>query len=332
MITIIFLFYINLTNINRFILLAAMTCSIFIIRLYILGLFENGYPVACCYGRYGPNVLGLFDSSVDSYEFAWSSFFPNFTGAGGWEPGFIFLGTTACILLIIYSRDIYNYWFGPVGVTITVMAPIILLAVTHEINLGAFSIVLPIPQSLINVMSAIRGSGRLFWPIYFLLIAFVITLYFRRALRLRALPFLITTLLLVFFTLSEASNAIGYFRQRFLRTEIHAGSIDSILNFCKVNTCNGIGPIQLGNALHNWKRYALTAVEIGIPTKFIYVARFKIPHQDTKMKADLRNCFEWYEDGWIVVLSKPLNTSCYKYLNQVGSFEGDKIYIMKENK
>jgi hypothetical protein len=52
-----------------------------------------------------------------------------------------------------------------------VLAGLTLFALSNHIGIGTLSLTIPLPQSLIDRASILRSSGRMFWPVYYTLIA-----------------------------------------------------------------------------------------------------------------------------------------------------------------
>ena len=146
--------------------------------MYILGYFEVPFTDALGYG-YGNYKLNLV-SIINPFAVTpggiinWSLFLPKtLKGIGGAE-GFSYLGIGGIFLLIIVIFCIFfnftefkNKKYRPYYLIIILFS---LIALTNKISFAnnlLFEIELP--KYIYGILSIVRASGRLFWPVYYLI-------------------------------------------------------------------------------------------------------------------------------------------------------------------
>jgi hypothetical protein len=133
------------------------------------------------YGNLSMNLNALINPYVDGY----SKYIQAMPGANsGQLEGFNYLGLGIILLGIIYSKKLYiklfnsewqrKHWFlllGCVGLS--------LFALSDHIMLGSFNIVsIMLPSELKSLFSVFRASGRMFWPVYYLIVIFILKIAF----------------------------------------------------------------------------------------------------------------------------------------------------------
>jgi hypothetical protein len=93
---------------------------------------------------------------------------------------------------------------------------LILIAFTYQIFIGDFLVAnFTVPESIINLLSVVRTSGRMLWPVTYMLIALVIVLISRNFGREIASGFII---LVIFFQVFESVGAVGVTKSMFTRS------------------------------------------------------------------------------------------------------------------
>jgi hypothetical protein len=148
------------------------------------------------FGVYSMNLLSLLDSN------GWSFMLPDIPdGTTGNYEGFNLLGSGAllvCVAALIVglrrqaAPALYTGGFRsisiksciPLGLT---LAALTAFAITNDVSLAGYKIHLPIPDWLANAAAMFRGSGRMFWPVFYcLLLGAVWLLVHRCGVRLAA--------------------------------------------------------------------------------------------------------------------------------------------------
>lgn len=129
------------------------------------------------YGYFGMNLNSLWNpAGVNGVD--WSLFLPTQNQVGGNYDAFAYLGfgvlcgLALCLIVSLFRRPtafwrtLCRHW------TLCLVCLILTaFAVSQVITAnGATLAVLPLPASLIKLFSVFRSGGRLFWPVYYLLI------------------------------------------------------------------------------------------------------------------------------------------------------------------
>ena len=148
--------------------------------MYVCGYFELPATDALGYG-YGyfkSNLLTFVDPNFSSSEKSWSIFISDIYNSPGEKEGFGYLGLgILLIILIVFFLNIkdfkkikrinYKYFFLSIF--------LLTLSFTNNINLGSYSIIdFELPKFIFGLLSIIRASGRLIWPVYYLILIFSI--------------------------------------------------------------------------------------------------------------------------------------------------------------
>ena len=121
------------------------------------------------YGYYRMNLLSLFDSE------GWSFLLKNLvTGPGDYE-GFNFWGAGAIILLLAalpiiprlggLMRDAMRAY----PFLVACLVALTLFALSNTIGIGPYNLHFDIPRLLERIAGMFRSSGRMFWPVYYML-------------------------------------------------------------------------------------------------------------------------------------------------------------------
>ena len=141
--------------------------------LWQVGYFAIGSSVmAPGYGFYSANVLSLFDAEGWSYILG---DIPRVEGQLG-VSGFNFLGLGLILLLsavipVFFSNGVK---FVPLLRRYSFLALALVLfavfAISNRIGFGAYEIIIPIPEILQTMAETFRASGRMFWPVYYVIV------------------------------------------------------------------------------------------------------------------------------------------------------------------
>lgn len=129
------------------------------------------------YGYFGMNLNSLWNpAGVNGVD--WSLFLPKQNQVGGNYDAFAYLGAGVLLALVVCGlvsvicrpRRILNllqrHWtLAAVSMVLT------LFAVSHVVTANGVTLVtLPLPAACIKLFSVFRSGGRMFWPVYYLLI------------------------------------------------------------------------------------------------------------------------------------------------------------------
>lgn len=199
------------------------------LALWLAGYLIGGGGANEGYGYFSMNILALFDPITlfdpalrASRFLVQRAFHPDFMPYGQYE-GFLYLGA-GMLSLVIMAAGIYlatpgataksllrKYW--PLAGAAFVFW---LLALSNKIMLGQLHLVtIPLPELLFKALSVFRASGRLGWPLFYLINLVVLAVIVRRLPRRSALIVLTFGILLQFVDQTKRYEEFrGLYRQR----------------------------------------------------------------------------------------------------------------------
>jgi len=154
-----------------------LTILSLVLLMYIIGYFEFGVDDALGwgYGYYNFNLNSFFNSSGFNNlgTFSWSQFLPSQKIQNYEYEGFSYLGLSGIIFFIIFiygfilKKDIFLL---NKKITLLVIFVFLPLAISNNINFGPINIIhIELNKFIYGFFSIIRASGRLIWPIYYLI-------------------------------------------------------------------------------------------------------------------------------------------------------------------
>lgn len=134
------------------------------------------------YGKWRFNLLSIIDSN------GWSYLLNNLPSVDGDYEGFAFVGSGVILLMIwafpiVISTKIKNNikQYIPLIVILFIM---FIFSVTNNIYFAKYTFSFAIPDYLCNFFSTLRAAGRLFWPIFYILL-FITLLYIKIGYKLK---------------------------------------------------------------------------------------------------------------------------------------------------
>jgi hypothetical protein len=158
------------------------------------------------YGYFSMNILALFDPLFSTSKFLTQiAFHEHFKPYGQYE-GFLYLGigmlalaALACALQFLTPKATLKPWLKNYWPLVVVAVLFWILALSNKVMLGNIHLfTVPLPDAVIKVLSIFRASGRLGWPLFYLLNFVIIAIVIRRLPHLAALIILSAGLLLQF--------------------------------------------------------------------------------------------------------------------------------------
>lgn len=171
------------------------------------GIGEGGF------GHYRMNLL----SPVDPDEL-WSLFLPDQPSQAGEYEGFNYLGTGMLLLGLLAAY--LQLRQAPQGrIERASVVPLLclslgctLLALSNHVMLASTEVLfLPLPEDLRLLADAFRSSGRMFWPVYYLIYLVILSFLFRRLPARVALAACATALAI---QLADSSAALRHFTDK----------------------------------------------------------------------------------------------------------------------
>lgn len=162
-----------------------------LIAAWQAGYFMSVNPGETGFGMYRANLLGIFDSSgFDAKNWSYIFSLPSVKANNNYE-GFIYLGLGILLVLSISLAKPRLCWSK--FAALTTKYPFIALSIlgltlfslSNNIGIGSINLNIPLSPKLFSIASILRASGRMFWPMFYVItiaaIYFLIRGYSRRA-------------------------------------------------------------------------------------------------------------------------------------------------------
>ena len=148
-----------------------------IFTMFVFGYFEVPFTDALGfgYGQYKLDIAGIIipNTSTTIGQIDWSFFLPEMTAVG--QEGFVYIGFGGILLLILgaiiffsnFKKIINQEDLTPYLLIIIFFSSI---ALTNDISVfGNRMLYFELPKVFYGLLSIVRASGRLFWPVYYLI-------------------------------------------------------------------------------------------------------------------------------------------------------------------
>jgi len=158
------------------------------ITMFIIGYFNVPFTDALAYGygNYTLDISSIFaqSSSTVSGKIDWSLLMPNTPMLG--QESFAYLGMGGILLLIFlilfcitnYKNLIKNKKILPYFLIVVIF---LIISISNKIYLfGNLIFDFEIPKIIYGPLSLVRASGRLFWPVYYLIILYSIIFLYKK--------------------------------------------------------------------------------------------------------------------------------------------------------
>ena len=148
-----------------------------VLLMYFIGYFSINLNdgLGWGYGVYNFNLNSFFNPSGFTHfdNFSWSLFLPNLSYQNYEMEGFSYLGISGIIFLLLLITNLFYkkyYTIFSNKKLLIICIPFILLATSNNINIGETNILsIPFNNIAYLIFSGIRASGRLIWPVYYLI-------------------------------------------------------------------------------------------------------------------------------------------------------------------
>lgn len=161
--------------------------SLSFLIMYIVGYFSIGLDdgLGGGYGNFNFNLSSFFNplGSTHNDTFSWSAFFEKFNFYNsGEQEGTSYLGISGLFFFVLFL----SFFFQKNRIIIfskkelfTIFFVFFILATSHNVNFGPNRLItLELNKYIYLLLSIIRASGRLIWPVFYLiLIVGLVTLY-----------------------------------------------------------------------------------------------------------------------------------------------------------
>ena len=175
-----FSFFKNKTKFSKNFFKENLLIFIFLIfNMYLVGYFHIPATDALGFGfgYYKTNFLSLLDPSHSLGESSWSIIIPDIYNSTGEKEGFAYLGLgVISIFVYLIIKNFKNIKKLKINYKyFTLCLFLFLLAVSNNLSFGSIDLInLNLPNIFYAPLSIIRASGRLIWPVYYIIIIFTI--------------------------------------------------------------------------------------------------------------------------------------------------------------
>ena len=235
------------------------------------------------YGLGAMNVLAPFNSSGWSYVIPAIPQTPfNFVQSNlilNNVEGMNYLGAGSLLLLLIAvvglvkNKSYITSWFKNYPFIFLGLLSLSLLAVSNKVSIGPLNFTFPLPEKVVGIASMFRASGRMFWPVYYMIVLSSLVLVFRSYKKpLAVLMIGACALIQIFDTHAQWSSE---------RNVLQRASMESPKNilassFWKVagNKYSELIRVPAKNNLYDWALFSRYAAANKMATNSVFLARF----------------------------------------------------------
>jgi hypothetical protein len=254
------------------------------------------------FGLYRTNVLALFDAN------GWSQVLPDIPGPLPDGGGLAYPGLGVLVLLAAglvargrrrgaVVRLLRRHWI--VGLALMSMA---LFAFSHNIGIGPYDLVVPVPQWVLEYAGVFRASGRFFWPVFYALVLGAIGIAARRLPPSRAILVFAAAL-----AVQIADTSAGWLRLRAMLMQPRTAAWSSPMRdpfwsdaATRYRTLRRIMP---GNLTPRWEDVATFAATHGMATDAVYLARVNGDAlREARAKANMALRTGQYDPGTLYIV------------------------------
>lgn len=126
------------------------------------------------FGVYRMNILSLLDPDQ------WSFVLKDISGGVGDYEGFNYLGFGCIFLLVLILPILFEGKFNVFALVrkhaifLALFLCLTAFALSNKIGFGPYGIEYPLPDSILKIANIFRSSGRMFWPVYYLIVFSII--------------------------------------------------------------------------------------------------------------------------------------------------------------
>lgn len=254
----------------------ALTTLLVSVAVWQAGYFTVGAGTSSeGFGYFRMNLLSLFDSS------GWSWILPDIPERGGCYEGFNYLGLGVLLLGVTTLPGLIRNRGRMVRAIVAkpffsaTMVSLFLFALSHNIGIGLGGVRLDLPEWILRPANIFRSSGRMFWPVYYLLVWAIVSEVIRERGRALALMLLAGTLLV-----QIADTSAGWLTVREKMMSLPRNTFASPLQdpfwgqaarrYAKVRRA------MPENQPPSWAVLAWFSREYGLSTDSVYLARMNM--------------------------------------------------------
>ena len=256
------------------------------ITMYFVGYFHIPATDALGfgYGYYKTNFLSFIDPMPSTNSNDWSIILPDIHNFGGEREGFAYLGlgilTLIFYLVLKKIKNLKNTQLNYKYFTLCLF--LFLLALSNNISFGPFSVVsIDLPNILYAPLSILRASGRLIWPVYYIVVIFTVYKLYELENKNRFL-FLIIFLFIQFFDFSNSLNK-NFLKEKEVRdTKLK----DPIWEFVSDNYSN-VSTTKISNRTQSFKLIS----DLLIDNNFESTNYFRLGRYNREFASEYRSKF-----------------------------------------
>ncbi|MFJ2363863.1 DUF6311 domain-containing protein [Pseudomonas sp. NPDC087697] len=257
------------------------------------------------FGLYRMNLLSVIDSS------GWSSILPDLPEASGDYEGFNYLGLgtlllAICAVVVLLRRTTdFGSAVRRLPILLLALMGLTLFALSNEIGIGLLNVHYPLPGIIVKLANIFRASGRMFWPVFYVIVFAVIFLVVRGN-RPRTAVCLLA--LALFVQVVDTRNGWAGLRQSRMMTPATEWSTtlrDPFWASAASHYAN-IRSLQPQNQSDTWLPVANYAATHGLKTDTVYLGRMS----STALEHAQQNA---------------------KRMLETGQYDPDSLYILDEN-
>jgi hypothetical protein len=248
--------------------------------MYVLGYFSLDLDdsLGWGYGYFNLNLNSFFNplGQTNLGSFSWSTFLPIRNYQNGEIEGFSYLGISGIVFFIIFILNIFlkkYYIIYTNKKLILICVLFFFLAISNNINIGKLDILtIPINNFFYAILSSIRASGRLIWPVYYLVFIVGIVFIYKNFNKKISFIVILSLLFIQIIDLSKGLNNYKFGKQ-------YSSSEKNIVVKNKIwhGLSNNFSQIRLLEPKNQSKIYQLLSKILSkenfLKTDIIYLAR-----------------------------------------------------------
>ena len=229
------------------------------------------------FGDFRTNLLALFNSRGWSYWLRPIPLRDSVEAATG--EGFQYLGAGSLLLLL---GAVYAVIFGKIQFLGTirlalknylflmiVLIALALISFSHYVGFGPWNIRIPLPDFLLSILSIVRSSSRLFWPMYYTILLMIIYVLIK-AYSLRSVMILFATAAI----LQVVDTSAGWLP---IREKVSLSSSSQFKTKLQNSFWKDAGQhyqhIVTTGGQENWEEFGIYASENQMSTNIAHIAR-----------------------------------------------------------
>ena len=249
----------------------ALVPGVVLLGFWQAGLFEIGKGLAKSgFGRFRMNLLSLVDPS------GWSYVLPDIPEGRAEYEGFNYLGAGGILLALVALSALRHAWpalrsrrqYWPLFGLLLALTGI---AISNTIGLASLTFQIPVPDAFVKKVNLLRATGRMFWPVFYVLL-WVLVRHVTRRYSTRAAGALLATAVL----LQAVDTSAGWIpirRDLSIVGNTWPSPLESPFWARVPERYRVIRLIPPKNQARNYQTFAYFAAMNGLATNAVYLSR-----------------------------------------------------------